>query len=272
MKWIKTHVGRDVEPWQCNRTDCVSLIGKSPYEEINDYVYERESNLAAAEVPGAANALRALTVIGDVFVVTNRRLHRIAYAREWLERMGLALSIREVITSHDSSKEQVCHQIGAHVLIDDDVRHLRDVRLGDCGVSGCNGRTQTDDCPMGVRSAATGTGSWGCWRVWLTISAPDRGSRCSLRPVTRGSPRGGRRSQCLSSATEIDEDVLSAVSTDAQSARASICAPTLDRRDPLSEVCEINCPLQFYVTKSDLRSHAKSCRWTKILIDLILVL
>jgi 5'(3')-deoxyribonucleotidase len=128
VKWIETHVGRDVESWQCNRTDCVRLIGKSPYEEMNDYVYERESTLAAAEVPGAANALRALTVIGDVFVVTNRRLHRIAYAREWLERMGLALSIREVITSHDSSKEQVCQQIGAHVLIDDDVRHLRDVQ------------------------------------------------------------------------------------------------------------------------------------------------
>ena len=60
VKWIKTHVGRDVEPWQCNRTDCVPLIGKSPYEEMNDYVYERESTLAAAEVPGAANALRAL--------------------------------------------------------------------------------------------------------------------------------------------------------------------------------------------------------------------
>ena len=43
VKWIKTHVGRDVEAWQCNRTDCVSLIGKSPYEEMNDYVYERES-------------------------------------------------------------------------------------------------------------------------------------------------------------------------------------------------------------------------------------
>ena len=151
VKWIKTHVGRDVEPWQCNRTDCVPLIGKSPYEEMNDYVYERESTLAAAEVPGAANALRALTVIGDVFVVTNRRLHRIAYAQEWLERMGLALSVREVITSHDSSKEQVCHQIGAHVLIDDDVRHLRDVRLeGLQRVWLQHGRTQIDDCPMGV--------------------------------------------------------------------------------------------------------------------------
>ena len=73
VKWIKTHVGRDVEPWQCNRTDCVPLIGKSPYEEMNDYVYERESTLAAAEVPGAANALRNLTVVGDVFVVTNTR-------------------------------------------------------------------------------------------------------------------------------------------------------------------------------------------------------
>ena len=54
MKWIKTHVGRDVESWQCNRTDCVLLIGKSPYEEMNDYVYERESTLAAGS-PGPAN-------------------------------------------------------------------------------------------------------------------------------------------------------------------------------------------------------------------------
>src|SRR6185503_11927716 len=51
VKWIKTQLGRDVEPWQCNRTDCVPLIGKSPYEEMNDYVYERESTVAAAEVP-----------------------------------------------------------------------------------------------------------------------------------------------------------------------------------------------------------------------------
>ena len=151
VKWIKENVGRDVEPWQCNRTDCVPLIGKGPYEELNNYIYERESTLAAVEVRGAANALRALTVIGDVFVVTNRRLHRVAYAQEWLERMGLALFIREVITSHDSSKEQVCHQIGAHVLIDDDVRHLRDVRLeGLRRVLLQHGRTQTDACPLGV--------------------------------------------------------------------------------------------------------------------------
>jgi hypothetical protein len=67
---------------------------------------------------------------------------------EWV---CLALSIREVITSHDSSKEQVCHQIGAHVLIDDDSRHLRDVRLeGLRRVWLQHGRTQIDDCPMGV--------------------------------------------------------------------------------------------------------------------------
>ena len=58
---------------------------------------------------------------------------------------------RQIITSHDSSKEQVCHQIGAHVLIDDDVRHLRDVRLeGLRRVWLQHGRTQIDDCPVGV--------------------------------------------------------------------------------------------------------------------------
>src|SRR5512138_1104205 len=111
VKWIKTHVGRDVEPWQCNRTDCVPLIGKSPYEEMNDYVYERESTLAAAEVPGAANALRALTVIGDVFVVTNRGVFRVSWSRLLLVLIGFVLSFREVVAWHDSSEELVCHEI-----------------------------------------------------------------------------------------------------------------------------------------------------------------
>ena len=177
MKWIKTHVGRDVEPWQCNRTDCVPLIGKSPYEGMNDYVYERESTLAAAEVPGAANALRALTFVGDVFVVTNRPLRRIAYAREWLERMGLALSIREIITSHDSSKEQVCQQIGAHVLIDDDVRHLRDVRLEGLRRVWQHGRTQTMIARWVWRSAATGTRSWGCLASLVNNAVHRTGAR-----------------------------------------------------------------------------------------------
>ena len=161
VKWIKTHVGRDVEPWQCNRTDCVPLIGKSPYEEMNDYVYERESTLAAAEVPGAANALRALTVIGDVFVVTNRRLHRIAYAREWLDRMGLALSIREVITSHDSSKEQCVTRSALMSLSTMMFDTSATYGWRDCGVSGCNTGEHRPMIARWVwRSAATGTGSW----------------------------------------------------------------------------------------------------------------
>ena len=163
VKWIKTHVGRDVEPWQCNRTDCVPLIGKSPYEEMNDYVYERESTLAAAEVPGAANALRALTVIGDVFVVTNRRLHRIAYAREWLERMGLALSIREVITSHDSSRSRCVTRSALMSLSTMMFDTSATYGWRDCSVSGCNTGEHRPMIARWVwRSAANGTRSWGC--------------------------------------------------------------------------------------------------------------
>ena len=60
VKWIRARLGIDVEPWQCNRTDCVPLIGIEAYEEMGREIYERESSLAAPEVPGALGALRGL--------------------------------------------------------------------------------------------------------------------------------------------------------------------------------------------------------------------
>lgn len=127
--WILQHLGKVVAPWECNRTDCVPIIGESAYQELGDFVYERESTLNTEEVPGAAGAIRSLAAQADLYVVTARSPRRMAFAREWFCRKGLEGFIREFQSSQRTSKEDVCRSLGVGALIDDDLRHLRDVRL-----------------------------------------------------------------------------------------------------------------------------------------------
>jgi hypothetical protein len=103
----------------------VPIIGDEAYQRLGDWVYERKSTLQARAVPGALDALRLLAEHAELVVVTARPPRRIAFAREWLERKGVLHLIREIRTSQGTSKAQVCVAIGADVLVDDDVRHLK---------------------------------------------------------------------------------------------------------------------------------------------------
>lgn len=124
-KWIKTQLALEIAPWDCNRSDCVPLIGAEAYDEMSNWVYERESTLQAGEVPGALKALEELGQRADVYVITARPSRRVAFAREWLQNYGALQHIKDVRSIEGSSKAQICESIGAHVLIDDDLRHLQ---------------------------------------------------------------------------------------------------------------------------------------------------
>ena len=127
--WIKANLGKTVAPWDCNRTACVPLIGEEAYLAMGNYVYEREGTLEAREVPGAVASIRALARAGQVYVVTVRPPRRIEFAREWLSRNDVLSNIEGMISSQGTSKGKICSQLGAEVLIDDDVRHLRGANL-----------------------------------------------------------------------------------------------------------------------------------------------
>jgi phosphoglycolate phosphatase-like HAD superfamily hydrolase len=127
--WILNNLGMVVEPWQCDRTSCVPIIGAEAYEEMSAYVYERTSTLGTAEVPGASAALLQLSARAELHVVTARPPRRMEFAREWFHQNGILHLIKEFHSSKDTSKEEICQKIGASVLIDDDLRHLHGVRL-----------------------------------------------------------------------------------------------------------------------------------------------
>jgi 5'(3')-deoxyribonucleotidase len=128
-RWILQNLGQVVPPWDCDRTSCVPIIGESAYEKMGDVVYERESTLQTEEVAGASRAIRVLAETAEIYVVTARPPARMAFTREWFTMRGLEGLVREFQSSQSTTKEAVCRTVGADVLIDDDLRHLRDVRL-----------------------------------------------------------------------------------------------------------------------------------------------
>ena len=127
VKWIEENLATEISPWNCSRTDCVPIIGLEAYERMADYVYEPESTLRAAEVAGALDALHELSKKAWLYVLTARSLERIQSTRQWLENKEVLSCFKGIRTSQGTSKAAACSAIGADILIDDDVRHLREI-------------------------------------------------------------------------------------------------------------------------------------------------
>ncbi len=123
-RWIREHLRKQIDPWRCDRTSCVPLIGAESYESMANTVYERTWSLAAPPVAGALAGLRALRGRGKVYVLTARLPHRLAFAREWFERQGAPELGDTLLSSAESDKLSMCQRHGINVLIDDDERHL----------------------------------------------------------------------------------------------------------------------------------------------------
>ena len=123
-RWIREQLHREIDPWQCDRTSCVPLIGAQNYKQMCNAVYERELSERAPAVQGALAALEALSTVGQVYIVTARVPHRVTFAREWLVQHGVADCVSDYLSSSETDKQTICDTHGVDVLIDDDERHL----------------------------------------------------------------------------------------------------------------------------------------------------
>lgn len=125
-RWIKANLGLSLPSWQCSYTECAPIVGEEVHKPMGLSVYGREGTLRANEVTGALDALRALSKDYTLHIVTARPEERIPFAREWLKRKGALGCIEEIHSSVGSTKSAICAEIEAGILIDDDVRHLRE--------------------------------------------------------------------------------------------------------------------------------------------------
>jgi len=125
-KYLLERHGVVVKPEGCNRTKYLPLIGLAAYEEMAELIYGRDSTLQTPVVDGAAVAIQELSQYAQLHVVTARNESRAGVVREWLSLIGIENCIYRVgCLSKGESKADVCCSIGAEVLIDDDIRHLR---------------------------------------------------------------------------------------------------------------------------------------------------
>lgn len=122
--WIREHLDLEIPSWQCSYTECVPIVGAEVHKPMSQVVYGREGTLRAVEVKGALEALKILSAEHTLHIVTARPDSRVPFAAEWLEQNGVSECITTIHSSVGVSKAAICAELGARVLVDDDVRHL----------------------------------------------------------------------------------------------------------------------------------------------------
>ncbi len=123
-RWIRDHLGMEVAQSLCDRTACVPIIGLENYERLSPAAYEREGTLSAPPIAGVAEALQRLSAVAELFLLTARKPHRVAFAEEWLDARGLLRCFSAIMTSDGEPKHALCVAHGLRALVDDDARHI----------------------------------------------------------------------------------------------------------------------------------------------------
>lgn len=163
-RWIKEHLGLEVEALRCNRTQCVPMIGEEAYEKLSLAVYGRGLTLKTPEVPGMAAAVEELSRRWRLAILTARGSASIAAATEWLELHGVHGYFEDIMSCEVRAKVDAAHEIRARSLVDDDLRHLLVPRHSE--IQRLLFRSPTDDLmPSSVR--ITPVNSWVNLVQWL---------------------------------------------------------------------------------------------------------
>lgn len=124
-EWIAEHLGMDVPPWLCDRTECVPIIGLENYAQMSPVVYGREASQRARPLPGAVEAIQSLRRTCRLAIVTARTAEQIQWVREWLAHQGIEDAFEGVYSSSGGmAKADIVRRLGAIALVEDDVRHL----------------------------------------------------------------------------------------------------------------------------------------------------
>ena len=124
-RWIRRELGLALDPWECNRTSCVPVIGVANYERMGAEVYEQASLMATREVAGFSEAIAQLRSLEfELHLVTARPDDLLLVAKDWLKGRGLLDAFADFHSSDGTTKEAICGTHGLEALVDDE-RHLR---------------------------------------------------------------------------------------------------------------------------------------------------
>lgn len=122
----------EISPFLTDKTSIIKnkTLNPEQYESLIETAMGEKHSLLAQEVPGAREALKALSKKGKVHIITARTLERSKYAKEWLKKHELLDYITDFHCTDEgriSSKEKVCKELGINILVDDDEGQLTNI-------------------------------------------------------------------------------------------------------------------------------------------------
>lgn len=119
--WVANATGREINA-SFDRSTLLPLIGTKIYSAMqSDVGYE--DTLLAPPMVGALSALRQLSEIATIIVVSARPPEKMVWVRRWLSRHGLEEEVQCVTSAYACTKSDIVRQYGGGWLIDDDLRH-----------------------------------------------------------------------------------------------------------------------------------------------------
>ncbi len=127
QQWLLINLGLKLDLWQVNKTECEPLIGSETYERMRQEVFSREGILSHPVMDGVKEFFYRFRE-NEFYMLTVKTPKFIPYIISWLHQNIKSFSIiPKVFTAYDTTKARICEQEGIDIIIDDDIRHLREI-------------------------------------------------------------------------------------------------------------------------------------------------
>jgi hypothetical protein len=158
--YILRETGASIQQWEANRTSLtrdLRLLSDAEYDRMLGFICSREGTMPAKPLPGAIQALEALSRVGSVYVITGRRGLWLSAAVEWMDENGADAHVEGYVSSRlrSRSKLEICGRMGVSHMVEDDPGILE----GECCglVKVLLGRGSSPDAPD---NGLVHAGSW----------------------------------------------------------------------------------------------------------------
>lgn len=95
------------------------------YHEMGKHIFTEKTLLETEVIEGAFKAIKRLSKIYDIYIITARTELLILHVKKWLKKNHLENDITEILSSTWEEKQNICLKHNIIFLCDDDKRHLK---------------------------------------------------------------------------------------------------------------------------------------------------
>ena len=125
--WLYSKLGVKFELWQLNKTELEPIIGEKAYEAMRLTIFT-ETNILAHPITEGVDDFFDKFRDNKMYMLTVKTPNYIPYLMSWLEKHKASFPKKpHILTAHNTTKAEICRIYGIDIIIDDDIRHLREI-------------------------------------------------------------------------------------------------------------------------------------------------